>query len=77
MHTFHLSYDEMDFMLDNVSLLLGVPCAGIAVGVRDIGVTWCEEFLGWFGAAVRRDGLAPLRKIPRSEKHDPVKGFLL
>ena len=37
-HTFHLPCCEMAPTLEEVSLLMGVPCAGAAIGAREVGV---------------------------------------
>ena len=38
MHTFHLLCGEMAPTLEDVSLLMGLPCAGATIGARDVGV---------------------------------------
>ena len=47
-HMFHLSCSEMASMLEDVSLLMGLPCAGAIVGTGDMGVAWHDKLLGRF-----------------------------
>ena len=37
-HMFHLPCGEMVPTLKDVSLLIGLPCIGVAVGARDVDV---------------------------------------
>ncbi|XP_072147905.1 protein MAIN-LIKE 2-like [Setaria viridis] len=47
-HMFHLTVGEMAPTLQDALLLLGLPCAGRAVGEQDVPDSWCEEFLDRF-----------------------------
>nr|ADB85332.1 putative retrotransposon protein [Phyllostachys edulis] len=44
-HTFHLPCGEMAPTLQDVSFLIGLPCAGFPMVAYDILVTWHTEFL--------------------------------
>ena len=37
-HTFHLPCREMAPTLEDVSLLMGSPCVGAAIGASDVGI---------------------------------------
>ena len=39
-HMFHLLCGEIAPMLKDVSLLMGLPCAGATVGARDVGMDY-------------------------------------
>ena len=45
MHTFHLPVGEMTLTLQDVAMLLGLPCAGRAVGAEDVPLSWREDLL--------------------------------
>ena len=57
-HTFHFPWGEMTLTLEDVTLLLGLPCAGRAMGAADIPQTWRQNILQRF-APVVRNGHAP------------------
>ena len=56
-HTFHLPVGEMTPTLQDVAMLLRLPCAGRAVGAEDVGLSWRDDLLARF-AGVQRNELA-------------------
>ena len=76
-HTFHLSCDEMAPTLEDVSLLMDLPCVGDTIGARDVGVGWRDEMLGRFSVVQQMDSVASFRPFPATEKHDLMKAFLI
>ena len=42
-HTFHLPVSEMTPTLQDVAMLLGLLCAGRAVGAEDVGLSWRDD----------------------------------
>ncbi|KAM0876719.1 hypothetical protein ACQ4PT_035983 [Festuca glaucescens] len=44
-HAFDFFVGEMTVTLQDVALLFGLPCAGQAMGARDVGNGWRDEFL--------------------------------
>ena len=47
-HTFPLPVSEMTPTLQDVAMLLGLPCAGRAVGAEDVPFSWREDLLAQF-----------------------------
>ncbi|CAN6209607.1 unnamed protein product [Urochloa humidicola] len=60
-HTFHLPVGEMTPTLQDVSLLLGLPCAGDPVVAVDVGAGLQDELLGRFADVHRIDEAPPYR----------------
>ena len=56
-------------------MLLGLPCAGRAVGVEDVALSWRDDLLARFTAVQRNDRALPYR--PFSSNHGPTKRWLL
>ena len=59
-HTFHLPVGEMTTTLQDVAMLLGLPCAGRAVGAEDVGLSWRDDLLALFAGvpcSVPGDGM--------------------
>jgi len=75
MHTFHLPVGEMTPTLQDVAMLLGLPCAGRAIGAEDVPLSWHEDLLARF-AGVQRNGRA-LSYRPFLSSHGPTKRWLL
>jgi len=49
-HTFHLPVGEMTITLQDVALLLGLPCAGQAMEAVEVSATWRDEILDRFAS---------------------------
>ena len=47
-HTFQLPVDEIALTLQDVVLLLRLPCAGQEMGAVDVVSTWREDFIARF-----------------------------
>jgi len=56
-------------------MLLGLPCAGRAVGAEDVPLSWREDLLARFAGVQRNDRALPYR--PFSSNHGPTKRWLL
>ena len=76
-HTFHLPVGEMAPTLQDVSLLLGLPCAGQAVATVDVPPTWRVDLLARFAGVVRNHRAETYRDFPRNHTHGPPKRWLL
>ena len=74
-HTFHLPLGEVALTLEDVALLAGLPCCGIAMGPIDIPVTWREDFLARF-ANVPRNARVPFPYAPFVDPHGPTATWL-
>ncbi|CAN6362639.1 unnamed protein product [Urochloa humidicola] len=74
-HKFHLPVGEMTPTLQDVALLLGVPCAGDPVVALDVPPTWRDELLGRFADVHRHDQAPPYRTFTNT--HGPTKNWLL
>ena len=74
-HTFHLTVGEMTPTLQDVMMLLGLPCAERAVGAQDVPVSWHDDLLACFAGVLRNDRVFPYR--PFSSNHGPTKRWLL
>ena len=74
-HTFHLPVGEMTHTLQDVAMLLGLPCAGRAVGAEDVALSWRDDLLAQF-AGVQHNDLA-LPYWPFSSNHGLTKRWLL
>ena len=72
-HTFHLPVGEMTPTLQDVSFLMGLPCAGTAVAAMDSEEGWREDLLERFAPVQRNNLVPPYRSFPTSEKHGPTK----
>ena len=76
-HTFHLPVGEMTPTLHDMAMLLGLPCAGRAVGVEDVGLSWRYDLLARFTGVQRNDLALPYRPLPVNHRHGPTKRLLL
>ena len=56
-------------------MLLGLPCAGRAVGAEDVALSWRDDLLARFTAVQRNDRALPYQ--PFSSNHGPTKRWLL
>ena len=66
---------EMTLTLQDVALLLGLPCGGEAMGARDIPETWRQDLLDRFALVVRNDhAVEPV--VPFSHVHGPTPSWL-
>ena len=74
-HTFHLTVGEMAPTLQDVSMLLGLPHAGMAVGPRDVPPDWEAILLARFGDVHRIDDAPPYE--PFKDPHGPTKSWIL
>jgi hypothetical protein len=74
-HTFHFPFGEMTITLEDVALLLGLPCAGKAMGAVDIPVTWRDEILARFMPVVR-NARAVEPYEPFTNVHGPTSKWL-
>ena len=74
-HTFHLPVGEMTPTLQDVAMLLGLPCAGRAVGAENMALSWRDDLLARFAAVQRNDRALPYQ--PFSSNHGPTKRWLL
>lgn len=61
--------------LQDVSLLLGLPHAGRAVGARDMPVDWRDDLLARFAHVPRTQGAPPYMGF--SSTHGPSKSWIL
>ena len=52
---FHLPVGEMAVTLEDVALLLGLPCVGQVMEAIDVSATWREDLLARFVNVVRND----------------------
>jgi hypothetical protein len=69
-HTFHLPVGEMTLSLEDAAMLVGLPCAGQAMGPIDTPATWHADFIAWFTNVPRNDrALAPY--VPFVDTHVP------
>ena len=73
-HTFHITVGETAPTLQDVSLLLGLPCAGRAMGAVDVPITWRDELLAHFAPVQRNDRALPYQVFTSS--HGPIKSWL-
>jgi hypothetical protein len=55
MHTFHFPFGEMTITLEDVALLLGLPCVGWATGTANIPKTWRQDLFQRFKLVVCND----------------------
>ncbi|XP_039784142.1 protein MAIN-LIKE 2-like [Panicum virgatum] len=76
-HTFHLPVGEMTTTLQDVAMLLGLPCAGRTVGAEDVGLSWRDDLLAWFAGVQRNELAFPYRPLPANHAHGPTKRWLL
>ena len=76
-HTFHLPVGEMTTTLQDVAMLLGLPCAGRAVGAEDVGLSWRDDLLARFAGVQRNELALPYRPLPENHAHGPTKRWLL
>ena len=76
-HTFHLPVGEMTPTLQDVAMLLGLPCAGRAVGAEDVGLSWRDDLLARFAGVQRNELALPYRPLPANHAHGPTKRWLL
>ncbi|CAO2171979.1 unnamed protein product [Urochloa humidicola] len=74
-HTFHLPVGEMAPTLQDVALLLGLPCAGQAVAAVDVPADWRDDLLGRFAGVQRNARAAPYRTF--TSTHGPTKKWLM
>ena len=74
-HTFHLPVGEMTPTLQDVAMLLGLPCAGRAVCAEDVSLSWRDDLLARFAVVQRNDRALPY--WPFSSNHGPTKRWLL
>ena len=56
-------------------MLLGLPCAGRAVGAEDVPLSWREDLLARLAGVQRNDRALPYQ--PFSSSHGPTKRWLL
>jgi len=70
-HTFHFRWGEMAPTLEDVSLLLGLPLAGHAIGPLEAPAGWQLDMAQRFGAVF--PGVPALA----SERHGPKYDWLL
>ena len=76
-HTFHLPVGEMTPTLQDVAMLLGLPCAGGTVGAEDVALSWRDDLLARFAGVQRNDLAMPYRSLPANHGHGPTKRWLL
>jgi hypothetical protein len=76
-HTFHMPVGEMAPTLQDVSFLLGLPCAGAPVSVPDIPAGWRESLNARFSIVQRKENAPPYVAVPAGEKHGPSKKWIL
>jgi len=74
---FHLLVGEMNPTLQDVAMLLGLPCAGRAVGAEDVGLSWRDDLLARFAGVQRNDLALPYQPLPVNHGHGPTKRWLL
>ena len=58
-HTFHLPVGEMTPTLQDVAMLMGLPCAGRDVGAENVPLSWREDLLARFAGVQRNDQALP------------------
>ncbi|KAM0876718.1 hypothetical protein ACQ4PT_035983 [Festuca glaucescens] len=71
-HAFDFFVGEMTVTLQDVALLFGLPCAGQAMGARDVGNGWRDEFLARFA----KNDRAPAPYQPFDCAHGPTSTWL-
>ncbi|XP_039851095.1 protein MAIN-LIKE 1-like [Panicum virgatum] len=76
-HTFHLPVGEITPTLQDVVMLLGLPCAGRAVGAEDVGLSWRDDLLARFDGVQRNELAVPYRPLLANHGHGPTKRWLL
>ena len=76
-HTFNLSVGEMTPTLQDVAMLLGLPCAGRAVGAEDVGLSSRDDLLARFDGVQRNELALRYRPLPANHGHGPTKRWLL
>jgi hypothetical protein len=76
-HTFHLPCGEMTPTLQDVSYLLGLPCAGAAVGVIDMQADWMNDMHQRFGPVERKADAPPYVPEFLSDARGPTKKWIL
>ena len=76
-HTFHLPVGEMTTTLQDVAMLLGLPCAGRTVGAEDVGLSWHDNLLARFDRVLRNELALLYRPLPANHGHGPTKRWLL
>ena len=74
-HTFHLTVGEMTPTLQDVMMLLGLPCAGRDVDAQDVPISWRDNLLARFTGVQRNDRAFPYRSF--FSNHGPAKKWLL
>ncbi|CAN6373047.1 unnamed protein product, partial [Urochloa humidicola] len=74
-HTFHLPVGEMALTLQDVALLLGLPCAGQAVAADDVPADWRDDLLARFAGVQCNACAAPYRTF--TSTHGPTKKWLM
>ena len=73
-HTFHLPVGEMTTTLQDVAKLLGLPCAGRAVGAEDVALSCCDDLLARFAGVQRNELALPYRPCLRTTNTDWQRG---
>ena len=63
-HTFHLPVGELTPTLQDMAMLLGLPCAGGAVGVEDVGLSWHDDLLARFAGVQRNEAQRASVAVP-------------
>uniref|UniRef100_A0A0A9DIY2 Aminotransferase-like plant mobile domain-containing protein n=1 Tax=Arundo donax TaxID=35708 RepID=A0A0A9DIY2_ARUDO len=76
-HTFHLPVGEAAPTLEDVSFLLGLPCAGATVIGPDVSPTWREELEHRFAGTVRRVDAPMYWPTLPTEHYGPTKKWIL
>lgn len=76
-HTFHLPVGEMTPTLQDVSMILGLPLAGRAVGAMDVPSTWREDLLQRFADVQRIPGAPAYQTFDRSKNKGPPKSWVV
>ena len=76
-HTFHLTVGEMTPTLQDVTFLLGLPCAGIPVSAPDAPLSWRESLELRFAHVQRRVGAPPYVPAATREQFGPQKRWIL
>ncbi|XP_072147480.1 serine/threonine-protein phosphatase 7 long form homolog [Setaria viridis] len=72
-HTFHLPVGELTPTLEDVSMLLGLPCAGAAVAAMDVLPVWRDKLLGRFADVPHVDSAPQYHTF--SNSHGPTKAW--
>ena len=76
-HTFHLPVGEMAPTLQDVSFLLGLPCAGLSVCAPDVSPLWRQTLEQRFAPVHRRADAPPyVPTLPR-ETYGPQKRWIV